>query len=148
MSVKLRRRKLANGTISLYLDIYHSGKRQYEFLKLYLDPKDRKQNKETLQLAENIRAKRQLEIQSFAHGAVPQFKRQANFIAYFAQLAEKKNKNWAQALKYLNAYAGGQVTFASAQAGQRLTDGALYLSRGDVAIYVEPVWRTPANKPS
>ena len=113
MSVKLRRRKLANGKVSLYLDIYHNGKRQYEFLKLYLDPKDRKGNKETLQLAENIRAKRQLEIQSLSYGAVPQFKRRANFVAYFAQLAEKKNKNWGQALKYLNAYTSGQVSFAS-----------------------------------
>ena len=36
MSVKLRKKKIAGGKISLYLDIYHNGQRQYEFLKLYL----------------------------------------------------------------------------------------------------------------
>ena len=38
MSVKLRRRKLKSGRISLYLDIYHEGQRHYEFLKIHLDP--------------------------------------------------------------------------------------------------------------
>lgn len=34
--VRLREKKLANGNISLYLDIYRDGKREYEFLRLYL----------------------------------------------------------------------------------------------------------------
>lgn len=34
--VKLREKKLANGNVSLYLDIYRNGKRQKEYLKLYL----------------------------------------------------------------------------------------------------------------
>lgn len=33
--VKLREKKLANGNVSLYLDIYRNGKRQKEYLKLY-----------------------------------------------------------------------------------------------------------------
>ena len=36
--VKLREKKLANGNVSLYLDIYRNGKRQKEYLKLYLMP--------------------------------------------------------------------------------------------------------------
>ena len=35
-SVKIRERHLSDGTISLYLDILHNGKRSREFLKLYL----------------------------------------------------------------------------------------------------------------
>lgn len=35
-SVKVRERHLSDGTISLYLDILHNGKRSREFLKLYL----------------------------------------------------------------------------------------------------------------
>ena len=36
-SVKIRQRKLSDGTTSLYLDIMHNGKRTREFLKLYLN---------------------------------------------------------------------------------------------------------------
>ena len=34
--IRIRRKTLKNGNISLYLDIYRNGKRDYEFLKLYL----------------------------------------------------------------------------------------------------------------
>ncbi len=67
MSVKLRKRKLASGNVSLYLDIYQSGKRASEFLGLYFT-KDKTASKETLKLAENIQAKRQVEIQHSEHG--------------------------------------------------------------------------------
>lgn len=33
--VRIRYKDLANGTKSIYLDTYKSGKRSYEFLKLY-----------------------------------------------------------------------------------------------------------------
>ena len=37
MSVELRKKKLSNGKVSLYLDIYQNGQRYYKFLKIYLD---------------------------------------------------------------------------------------------------------------
>ena len=37
MSVKLRMKNLAGGKKGLNLDIYHSGQRHYDFLKLYLE---------------------------------------------------------------------------------------------------------------
>ena len=36
--VKVRTKKLADGSESYYLDIYVDGRRSYEFLKLYLLP--------------------------------------------------------------------------------------------------------------
>ena len=51
--VRIRQKTLANGNDSIYLDIYKNGKRNYEFLKLYLIPErnssDKAKNKETLQ---------------------------------------------------------------------------------------------------
>ena len=41
--VKLRQKEIANGNISLYLDIYRNGKRTYEFLKMYLIPEKTKE---------------------------------------------------------------------------------------------------------
>ena len=77
MSVKLRRKKAAKGRISLYLDIYHEGQRHYDFMKLYLEKgthnTTKAVNKETLELAETIRAKRQIEINHSEHGLVPKF---------------------------------------------------------------------------
>ena len=114
MSVQLRRRKLGSGKTSLYLDIYHEGQRDYEFLKLYLDPKDRIANKETLRLAESIRAKRQLELQSARHGFVPSFKKRANFVAYFESIAmKKKDKDWLTTLKHIKLFAGDTVPFSA-----------------------------------
>ena len=70
--IKIRFKKLANGNMSLYLDIYQNGKRQYEFLKLYLIPEeteaDRRANEKTLQLAQTIQAQRVVQFNTDAHG--------------------------------------------------------------------------------
>ncbi|MDE6648303.1 MAG: site-specific integrase [Muribaculaceae bacterium] len=60
--IKLRFKSLANGNLSLYLDYYHDGKREYEFLKLYLIPEvtteDKVANANTLNAANAIKARR------------------------------------------------------------------------------------------
>ena len=91
MSVKVRRKKMKDGNFSLYLDIYHKGKRKYEFLQLYL-AKDKQANKETLAIADSIAAKRQLEISYDSHGFTPKFKKNADFIEYFDKLPRPKGK--------------------------------------------------------
>lgn len=64
--VRIRLKKLANGNQSIYLDIYTGGRRQYEFLKLYLIPEstpfDKEQNKQTLQAANAIKSQRVIEL--------------------------------------------------------------------------------------
>ena len=71
-SVTLRRRTLASGNISLYLDIYHGGIRTYEYLKLYLVPehgrKDKEANRQTVALAEAICAQRLVEVRNGQYG--------------------------------------------------------------------------------
>ena len=72
--IKLRKRKMASGNTSLYLDIYLDGKRTYEYLRLYLIPetnkKDRETNKQTLLLAEAIKAKRVVELRMESSGLI------------------------------------------------------------------------------
>ena len=76
--IKLRKRKMASGNTSLYLDIYLDGRRTYEYLKLYLIPetnrKDREINKQTLQLAEAIKAKRVVELRNGKFGFESEYK--------------------------------------------------------------------------
>ena len=71
-AIRLRRRTISNGNESLYLDIYVNGRRQYEYLKLYLVPEknaqDKQKNRETLQLAEAVKSKRIVELQNGRFG--------------------------------------------------------------------------------
>jgi integrase/recombinase XerD len=69
MSVILRKRKNANGTTSLRLDIYHNGERTIETLKHLQLAKpsnlnDREANKELLRKAEEIALVRKVELES------------------------------------------------------------------------------------
>lgn len=122
--VKLREKVLANGNISLYLDIYRNGKREYEFLKLYLikgrTAQDRKQNEQTLLTAQAIRSKRQIEIQNGEYGFTKQFKQDIPFLQYYRKMCEEKHQNpdsngnwgnWHSCLKYLEVYCDEKTTF-------------------------------------
>ena len=114
-SVKLREKKLANGNISLYLDIWHNGKRTYEFLKLYIskptNSKEREYNNRNKELAEGIRAKRQIELKNEEYGFTSGIKSKANFLVYFKQLTDERLSsngnygNWDSTYKHLKRYA-------------------------------------------
>ena len=118
MSVKLRKKKIAGGKISLYLDIYHNGQRQYEFLKLYLlkgtNTTTKAVNKETLKLAETISAKRQIGINHSENGLIPKFKKEADFVEYFKTIGQRKGRSakiWQNVLNHLKTFTGGKVAF-------------------------------------
>lgn len=125
MKVTLRKRKKGK-KISLYLDYYDKGNRTYEYLKLYLYPEpeegkitksQKEHNKTVLEIAENVRNQRQLEIYSGAFGFANLTKQKASFIEYLEQLRDKRDAspgnygNWASAIKHVKSYVNGDVSF-------------------------------------
>lgn len=121
MNVALRRRDTGK-SITLFLDYYYKGKRKYEFLKLKLYKADgnkklsaqqRQHNKDVLQLAESIRAKRQLEIQNGYWGFKNLDNNKRSFIKYVDQLVKTRTNskgnegNWKSMFKHLKAYTKG-----------------------------------------
>lgn len=115
MGVKLRERNLDSGRISLYLDIYYKGKRNYEFLDLYLD-KGKSSNKETRRLAEAIRAKREVQIYNNNYD-FEQTDRDLLFTDFMEAIAEdfkkRGNKNVWTVLKQVRSYDKHNVSFDS-----------------------------------
>ncbi len=121
MNVKLRQRN-KGGKTSLYLDYYDKGIRKTEYLKLYLHEenpsKEQKEvNKKTLQLAETIRAQRQVEIMNGDYGFMDTEKRKGSFIGYFKMLKEQRLEsqgnydNWDSVEKYLILFAPNGLSF-------------------------------------
>lgn len=119
MTVTLRQRKKGD-KISLYLDYYSDGKRDYEYLQLYLIPEPEKgkltkeqkeENRKTLVLAEAIRSKLLLQIKNEEYGFRDTDKAKGSFIAYFERLTEKRRNsqgnwgNWDSVLKHLKKFA-------------------------------------------
>jgi integrase/recombinase XerD len=86
--VRLREKKLANGNLSLYLDYYLEGVREYEFLKLYIVAKpknilEKHSNQTNLELAQRIKAKRIEEVLTGALGLESKNKGSVDFIKYY-----------------------------------------------------------------
>lgn len=128
MKISIRKKKLADGRESIYLDCYFPNaekKRVKEYLKLYTYPnprnsKDREHNKKTMLLAESIRSKRFMEEQHEQHGFGHFVKgdTSANFIKYFEEQTNKRYNstgnygNWDSVLKHLIKYKGEDVLFS------------------------------------
>jgi integrase/recombinase XerD len=97
MGVKLRKIKNTDGSTSLMLDIWHDGKRQREYLtqlKLIkpITALDRRENKERLQLAEQIKNKKEQQLQADDYDITPEFKKGIDFLKYFESYLNKYNK--------------------------------------------------------
>lgn len=123
--IRIRQKDLANGNISLYLDIYIGGKRKYEFLKLYLIPEktreDKEKNRQTMQLANSIKSKRIVEYQNGEFGFKSNYKLDALFFDYYRAMCEKRHGNpesrgnwgnWYSCLHHLMKYEKNErITF-------------------------------------
>lgn len=121
MKVTLRKKKGIK--TSLYLDIYNNGKRKFEYLKLYLinkpkTPIEKNLNRETLILAENIAAQRQLQLQNDQYGFNKTENGNLSFISYFEAQMEKRADsqgnygNWKSTLKHLKRFNDGDILFS------------------------------------
>ena len=125
MKITLRQRQ-KNNKISLYLEYYEKGRREYEYLNLYLTPDPEKgsltkfqkdENKRILELAETIRSKRHLEAQNNIYGFKDKDKVKGSFKQFFSDMAEMKKEslgnygNWNSVRKHINIYNPKDVSF-------------------------------------
>jgi integrase len=125
MNVTLRQRKKGK-KISLYLDYYSEGKREYEYLNLYLVPvpekgkltkQENEDNRKSLAMADAIRSKRMLEIKNEEYGFRDTEKVKGSFLVYFQQLTNKRKNsegnwgNWDSTLKHLQKFAPRGISF-------------------------------------
>lgn len=127
MQVKLRKKAITKGRKSLYLDFYpeilnpETGKfTRREFLNLYIYEKptsaiQKQHNKETILLAQNICAQRQLSVQADDYGFLKKSTAHLDFLDYFKTLAEKHKakgggdkNNWMSVYKHLLNFTKGK----------------------------------------
>lgn len=132
MKISLKKKKLTSGKLSLYIEYYKGShidnngvkkhNRDFEYLKMYLNgdpksPKEKKENKETLALAENILALRQADVIKGKYEIKNTSKLKTSFLAYYTQLKEERYEskgnydNWDAAYKHLERYCSPSVTF-------------------------------------
>ena len=125
--IKVRFKQLANGNQSIYLDYYNNGKRQYDFLKMYLVPEtspiDKAQNTEMLKLANSIKSAKIVELQNAANGfKFSNIKQKARLIDYLQALSADKQQSAGNVtkgqhqvynilIKRLKEYSGEHTTF-------------------------------------
>ena len=133
--VKLRTKAISGNRQSLYLDFYPAiphpetgAPTRREFLGLYLfdkakGPVDKQHNKDTLQVAEQIRQKRENHLNKpevYTGYELEKLKikekAEKNFVEYFKKLADKRkasnHDNWISAYNYLETFTRGILKFA------------------------------------
>jgi integrase len=125
MGVNLRKKKIANGKLSLFLDFYpaikgSNGKlTRREYLNRYVyenpnTPEQKLHNRENIIFAEGIKNKREKEILNEQDGIFDTHNKKRDFLVFFKLLCEKRKEsdgnygNWLSTLKYLNAFTGGK----------------------------------------
>lgn len=110
--VYLRSRPRKDGTISLFLRATVNGVRKDEYLKLYLVPErskaDREKNRETLALAESIKAQRIVEIQQMKFGIDAPVIKDVLFYDYMQTIIDRKDgttkNSWQNCRSHLLRY--------------------------------------------
>ena len=125
--VTIRFKRLKGGNESIYLDLYMQGVRRYEFLKLYIIPErtqaDKDANRETMRVANKVKAQRIVELQNEAHGFISTAGRsKMRLLDYVLKYAEKKKAESGGNMRgtcmgyialhhHLKQYSGDNTTF-------------------------------------
>ncbi len=126
--VKLRKKSISDGRVSLYLDFYpaiehpDTGKStRREFLKIYLFEKpktteQRQHNKEKRQIANAIRSKREIALLNQNYDFLKTDKSKGSFISYFKGLVDERERtktnytSWNSTYLYLYRFTEGQLS--------------------------------------
>jgi len=134
MNITLKQKNLADGRISLFIEYYkgsstnvqgkRSHLRDFEYLKLYLHPdpktpKEKKENKEAMALAESILAIKKAEYVQGRYDLKDTVKSKRTFLAYFEELTDEKRLqdssnnygNWYSTLQHLKKIVSKNMTF-------------------------------------
>ena len=123
-TVTLRKRKIKNGTqYSLCLD-YYPGYRDNttmkvitrEALGIYIfarpaNQQERDFNTRMMKKAEILRNRRYEAIFNENNGFFDKAKMKGNFLAYFKELADRKNTKWQHVYKHFERFVNGKCTF-------------------------------------
>lgn len=126
--VKLRSKPISGGRKTLFLDIYppvphpdtgHLTRKHYLKIFVYAKPKTELQrfhNRETIDLAENQRALRQIDVQNLRFNFLSERMLKGDFVEFFEnERTRKPNRlngdNWRMSILYFKGFAGDQVLF-------------------------------------
>lgn len=112
MAIALREKKISGGKVSFYLDIYHCGRRWYEFLGIHAKTEKRTaEDKTNRGLANEICIRRQHELIVENHGLLDKQMKLGDYISFFEHYigSKKSNNNLSATLYQLKRFVGKQA---------------------------------------
>ena len=109
MGVKLREKIMKNGSSSLYLDIYHEGKRKYDFLNIHLSNKRKfsKEDRAKREIAEKLKIKKNNELLEQEIVLFENNKSDESFYIHYDKFIKENNKKydyWDALLKKIKKF--------------------------------------------
>ena len=137
--VRIRFKKLANGSVSVYLAINVNGRRTYDYLKLYLVPETdqaaKLQNKQTMEAVYAIKAQRILQITNGAAGIKKDLRNKMRLVDWLKIYQDRQvnkgkrgAKRWVRTMIFvIEGYDGGKDATLADIDLQWLTDFMIYL---------------------
>lgn len=137
--VRIRFKKLANGSVSVYLAINVNGRRTYDYLKLYLVPETdqaaKLQNKQTMEAVYAIKAQRILQITNGAAGIKKDLRNKMRLVDWLKIYQDRQvnkgkrgAKRWVRTMIFvIEGYDGGKYATLADIDHQWLTDFMIYL---------------------